>query len=416
MGVLRLTDVIPPAFYDVHKDVLNNGHYTYRLKGGRGSGKSSYIASEVIYLMMKFPFACAVVFMKHQNRLRKGVINLYMQCIKRMGVEKYFKLNLSSFTLTYLPTGQYILFLGLDDAYKTKGLSVSDPDMYFAITHFEELDQFYGMSEIDTALESTGRGGDIGWNFECFNPPENKFNWVNEDSELDIDNRLVHHSDYRSMPKDWLGKIFIDKAEQLKYEDEQAYNHRYLGIPTGCSGAVFNNIEYRSISDEEIENFDFLFQGADWGWYPDPYVFVRLHYERSLNTIYIIDEIVGNRQPIEYYSKEILNRGYNNIKTVIDSAKPEDYYRYRQCGIWAENAVKGAGSIDLGLEWLQRRKFVVDENRTPFTCKELREYEYEKDKFGSPTGEYMAFNNHSIDAIRYAMLDYIRKYGDIETG
>ena len=41
MPEIRLSELIPPSFYDVHDAVKHHKYGTYRLKGGRGSGKSS---------------------------------------------------------------------------------------------------------------------------------------------------------------------------------------------------------------------------------------------------------------------------------------------------------------------------------------------------------------------------------------
>ena len=412
MPEIRLSELIPPSFYDVHDAVKHHKYGTYRLKGGRGSGKSNYIATEVILLLLGNSKLCAAVFMKHGVRLRFGAFNLYVSVIQRMGLESKFKICYSPMQIIYKPTGQVILFRGLDDAMKTKGITPPNKGMYFGITHFEELDQFYGMSEIQTTLESTGRGGNIGYNFECYNPPENKFNWVNEDSRLNISNRLVHHSTYLDMPHEWLGELFFSNAEALKDIDEDAYNNRYLGLETGTGGAVFKNVEYRPITDTEVANFDCIYQGADWGWFPDPYAFVRLHYDSANRTIYLIDEIVEHQKTLEECVKIVINRGYDDYTTQIDNAIPEHEYRYRKCGLSVQPAVKGPGSINLGLEWLENKHFVIDEARTPVACKEIREYEYSKDKNGDFDGGYMDFNNHCIDAIRYAMLPYIRRYGD----
>lgn len=411
MKQIKMSELIAPKFYTVFNSVIHYRYMHYLLKGGRGSTKSNVIATCVIYMMLKNKHLCAAVFMKHSVRLRNGAFDLYRSVIKRMGLQRLFKISRSPMQITYVPTGQVIVFKGCDDPYKTKGIATSDNDMYFGILHFEELDQFSGISEVQTVIESIIRGGDDALIFYCYNPPANKFNWCNEWAHEDIPGRLVHHSTYLDIPVEWVGKAFIDNAEALKAIDEGEYENRYLGVETGTGGSVFDDIEERTITDEEIANFDCIFQGFDWGWMPDPAVFVRSHYDIKNNTIYIIDEIVGNKRTVESYANEIIHKGYNDYITTIDGAIPEQEYRFRQCGLNVMSVIKGPGSIDLGLNWMEHRKYVVDKNRTPFTYKELREYEYAKDRDGNFTGEYMDFNNHAIDAIRYSYLDsYIRRY------
>lgn len=414
MADIKLTNIIAPSFYDLHEHIKHNDFSKYLLRGGRGSGKSSDIAIEVLLNMLRNKNTCAVVFMKHGVRLRHGAFNLYITALQRLGIYEHFKVSMSPMQIVNKHTGQVILFKGCDDPYKSKGLATNNPNQYFAYLHFEELDQFHGISEVQTIIESVIRGGDKAIIFYCYNPPANTFNWCNEWAHENIKGRLVHHSTYLDMPKEWIGQAFIDEAEALKEYDELSYRNRYLGEETGTGGAVFNNIEFREITDSEIEGFDCIFQGFDWGWFPDPAVFVRLHYDIKNRTIYIIDEIVGNKCTIEEYARQIINMGYNDNLVTIDGAIPEQEFRFRQAGINAMRAVKGPGSIELGITWLENKKFVVDESRTPFTAKELREFEYATDKNGEYTGQYMEFNNHSIDAIRYAFIDsYIRRYPDI---
>ena len=81
------------------------------------------------------------------------------------------------------------------------------------------------------------------------------------------------------------------EAEHLKATDERAYQHEYLGIPVGTGGNVFDRLELREITDAEVASFDKLYQGVDWGYFPDPFAFARLYYDRARETIYLLDEI-----------------------------------------------------------------------------------------------------------------------------
>lgn len=412
MSDILLSDIIAPAYYGLFEKTKLLKVHDVLLKGGRGSGKSSFAAEAVIYIILRYKFLNAVVYMKHAIRLRTGAFSLYCAAIQRLGLSDKFEIRLSPMQITRKATGQKILFRGCDDPNKSKGITSSDADKYFGILHFEEIDQFDGLDEINKLKDSVLRGGDDYLVISCFNPPKNKFHWCNQWAQKDISGRVVLHTTYLDMPKKWLGRAFIDRAEALKDYDYDDYANRYLGEVTGYGDTVFDDIEFREITDAEIDRFDNIFQGFDWGWFPDPAVFVRLHYDEKARTVYIIDEIVNNKRPIESYAMQIIDRGYSDFPLTIDGAIPEHEYRFRQSGINAISAVKGAGSIELGLNWLENKHFVVDEKRTPFTCGELRCYEYETLASGEYTGRYSAVNNHSIDAIRYSLLDYIRRYGD----
>ena len=207
---------------------MNNKHRVYRLKGGRGSLKTSTIVIEVLLLMQKDKHLCTAVFMKQGNRLRRGAFSAYIEGIKRAGLSEVYKISHSPMRLRNVDTNQTIDFFGLDDGNKTKGISTGNPDTYYGITHFEELDQFSGNDEIRTAVASVTRGGNKSWCFQCYNPPKNANNWVNKDSLLDVDGRLVHTSDYRIAPLNWLGTAFMYEVKACIQSDMKEYLWRYL--------------------------------------------------------------------------------------------------------------------------------------------------------------------------------------------
>lgn len=215
--------------------------------------------------------------------------------------------------------------------------------------------------------------------------------------------KLVHHSDYRTTPPEWLGPRFLADAEHLKEVNYHAYEHEYLGIANGTGGNVFDRLELREITDTEIAGFDRIYQGVDWGWYPDPFCFVRLHYDRARDTIFVIDEIVRNKATNDATAKIIKEKGYTDYYVTCDSAEPKSVSDFRAAGVNAKSAIKGPGSVEYGMKFLQGRNIVIDRKRTPFAYKEFTEYEYERTKDGEIMSGYPDANNHSIDAARYAL-------------
>lgn len=282
-----------------------------------------------------------------------------------------------------------------------------------AVTHFEEKDQFAGRAEIRNILQSTMRGGSAFWNFESYNPPISRDNWANKDSLEERADRLCHKSTYLQAPPEWLGEQFLAEAEHLKETDERAYQHEYLGIPVGTGGNVFDKLELREITDEEVKSFDRIYQGVDFGWFPDPFAFIRLHYDRARETIYLLDEIYQNKLSNEQSAVMIKQRGYNNARTICDSAEPKSVADLRAMGLPAYEAVKGPGSVEYGMKFLQRRTIVIDRRRTPHAYDEFVGYEYERNKDGDIISGYPDANNHLIDATRYALEPVSRRMGVI---
>ena len=411
MSDIRLSKKIGSAFYDVAHDVFLHGHTHYDFSGGRGSLKSSTVSVLVPLLLINNPGTHALVLRKVANTIRDSVYAQYIWAIGELGMAAYWEAKVSQMELIYKPTGQKIMFRGADDPMKIKSIKVTFG--YIAVTHFEEKDQFAGRAEIRTILQSTMRGGSKYWNFESYNPPISRDNWANKDSLEERADRLCHKSTYLQAPPEWLGEQFLAEAEHLKATDERAYQHEYLGIPVGTGGNVFDRLELREISDAEVASFDKLYQGVDFGWFPDPFAFIRLYYDRTRETIYLLDEIYQNKMSNEQSAKIILQRGYNDTRIICDSAEPKSVADFRAMRLPAFEAIKGPGSVEYGMKFLQRRTIVIDRKRTPHAYDEFVGYEYERNRDGDIISGYPDANNHLIDAVRYALEPVSRRMGVI---
>ena len=412
MSEVKLSSLIGSAFYDVAHDVLDHGHTHYDLSGGRGSLKSSFVSIIVPLLIVQNPDIHALVLRKVGNTIRDSVYSQYIWGIGEMGMAHLWKARTTPMELIYKPTGQKIMFRGADDPMKIKSIKV--PFGYIGITHFEEKDQFAGRTEIRTILQSTMRGGSRFWNFESYNPPISRDNWANKDTLEDRADRLCHKSNYLQAPKEWLGEQFLNEAEYLKETNERAYLHEYMGEPVGTGSEVFENLETREITDEEISHFDRIAYGLDWGYYPDPWAFNGMHYDSARQTLYIFDELTeykkGNEETANILKAHGITRDH---RIVADSAEPKSIADYNKFGLKCVGAEKGPGSVEYSFKWLQSLKaIVIDPKRCPDTYPEFSSYEYERTKDGDIISGYPDHNNHHIDAVRYGTEYIWRKPGN----
>lgn len=401
MSEIKLSSIIGPAFYGIAKDVFSHGHTHYDLSGGRGSLKSSFVSIIVPLLIVSNPNTHALVLRKVGNTIRDSVYSQYMWAIGELGMAHLWKAQRTPMELIYKPTGQKIMFRGADDPMKIKSIKV--PFGYIAITHFEEKDQFAGRTEIRTILQSTMRGGSRFWNFESYNPPISRDNWANKDTLEDRADRLCHRSSYLDAPPEWLGEQFLSEAEYLKETNERAYQHEYLGEAVGNGSEVFENVEAREVTDEEIKRFDRILHGLDWGYYPDPWAYNAMHYDAARQTLFIFDELtrwkLGNDETAQLLKDHGLGR---EDMITADSAEPKSVADYNKLGLRCYGAEKGPGSVDYSMKWLQSlRAIVIDPKRCPDTWAEFSAYEYERTKDGEIISGYPDANNHHIDAVRY---------------
>jgi PBSX family phage terminase large subunit len=243
--------------------------------------------------MLKNPLIHAAVFRKVGNTLRPTVYAQICWAIASLGLTQKFKCTVSPMECTYIPTGQKIMFFGLDDPGKVKSIKV--PFGYIGIGWFEELDQFDGPEQVRNVEQSIFRGGPYSMCFKSFNPPAMARNWANQYALEAKPGKLVHHSTYLTTPPEWLGPRFIADAEHLKATNETGYRHEYLGEVVGSGTAVFENLRIEEITDKQIEAFDHITSGVDWGWYPDPWAWNRMHYDAARKTLYLFDELTRRR-------------------------------------------------------------------------------------------------------------------------
>lgn len=408
----RLSEVMPPAFYSLHRQIKAGQVSEALCKGGRGGCKSSWISEEIVTQMIAHPNAHAVVLRQKDNTLRRSVYNQYGWALEQLGMRKKWRATVSPMELTYLPTGQKIMFFGLDDPGNLKSLKL--PFGYVAYLHFEELDQFSGPEAVRNVEQSLLRGGPIAITFKSFNPPASAANWANRYARETKLGQVVHHSTYLDTPPDWLGPRFLADAEHLQTINPTAYRNEYLGEVTGSGANVFDNIRLEPITDDQIKTFDRLHQGLDWGFYPDPWAWNKVHYDAARMTLYVIDEAEAYRKGNEATAR-ILREEHGVVGSdliIADSAEPKSVADYRSYGLWCRGAQKGPGSVEYSMKWLGRlAAIVIDPKRCPRAAKEFSEYEFERNKDGEIISAYPDRNNHHIDAVRYALEPVWKRRG-----
>nr|DAR23503.1 MAG TPA: terminase large subunit [Caudoviricetes sp.] len=403
MADARVSALIAPAFLPLHRDIRRSGHAEYWLRGGRGSCKSSFAATEIVLGMLRDPLANAIVYRKVAATLRESVYEELTRVIRRMGLEAWFRFRVSPMQIVYQPTGQRILFRGADDPAKSKSIALSRG--YFGFLWFEELSEFAGMEDVRTIRASVirGAGSDRAVTLCSYNPPRTAAAWVNAEALVPKRGRLVHESSYLSVPRAWLGEAFIAEAEALRDSNERAYRHIYLGEITGTGGQVFDNLSLRAISDAEIAAFDTRYCGLDFGFAVDPDAFVVWHYDPARRRLVALDEYYGTRTPLDALADKVRARVGRAVVT-CDSAEPRMIAELQRRGVQAVGARKGPGSVEHGMRWLQELgEIVIDPARCPNTAREFSGYEYRQDRHGNFLADYPDQDDHTIDATRYAV-------------
>ena len=400
---VSLSECIAPNFYGLHKTLKQEEASEVWCRGGRGSTKSSFTSIEIILGIMKDPKANAVAFRRYENEIRDSVFGQLQWAINKLQVDHLFKAYVSPFKLVYEPTGQVILFKGADNPKKIKSIKL--PTGFMKYAWFEEVDQFAGMEEIRNILQSIFRGTTKKQvAFFSYNPPKSARSWANAETKAHKPGRVVHFSDYRDVPADWLGVQFLNNAAHLKETNEEAYNHEYLGKETGTGLEVFSNVTLRNISDREISYFDSRSQGLDFGYAADPLCFLEGHFDAKKKKLYLFHEIAGTRMKNSLFASK-LSEMQRVETTIADSSELKSIDELRdEHNVNVIPAQRVPGSVDHGIKYLQDlEQIVIDPKRCPLAAKEFVNYALYVDRYGDVISKYPDKDNHSIDATRYMM-------------
>ena len=406
-------NLIAKAFWDVLDDVLADGHTHYWLKGGRASTKSSFVGIVIPLCMMldnaKGIESNAVIMRKVGDTLADSVYQQILWGINMLGCEGSWKAKQNPLRLIYRGQNEIVFrgSSGPEDYKKIKSIKFARG--FCKYVWFEELDEFGGMEEIRQIIYSLLRGGSNYKVFYTYNPPKSANSWVNAESIMVREDKLVHSSTYLDVPKEWLGEQLLIEAEELRKTNELAYRNEFLGEMTGTGGSVFTNVEIQPIPKDLRKTFDNILDGIDFGYAVDPSCYLQMQYDKGRTRLYIFNEIYKVGMSNRELANQIKHIKVGKSYITCDSAEPKSIDELKSLGLRARGAKKGPDSIEYGIKFLQKLdKIIIDPETCPNASREFTMYEYEKDKNGNFKSKYPDVNNHAIDCTRYAIEDYTR--------
>lgn len=249
---ISLKSLIAPHFWNTF-----NSKITHQIdKGGRGSTKTSKNCLKVVYHAISEDKCSAICIRKYQNTLRNSLFKEIKRAFSRFNLKEGvdYKSSVSPMQIK-LYNDNHIYFAGLDDYEKLKGFI--DEDRPIKIVYFSEITEFDNEEEMQQVIATFSRGN-TDWFIVIyeFNPPKNKYHWVNEwvEKMAKRDDVLITSSDYRTVPQEWLGKMFIEEAERLKQYDEKRYRWIYLGEVIGIEGMIYNPDLFKYVKPTHIED------------------------------------------------------------------------------------------------------------------------------------------------------------------
>lgn len=422
------------------KEIVGGGYTTFwnerekryiAIKGSRGSKKSKTAALRFITLMEELgnkaleegtdAFPSMVVIRRYWNTHRDSTRAELVWAINRLGSEKYWKIPKGDLTLTYIPTGQVILFRGMDDVQSITSITVSVG--YLCFVWFEEFFQVVSESDFDKVdMSIRGRLPDGLFHqiVMTFNPWSDRHFAKKRFFDVKDDDVLALTTTYKQ--NEFLSEKDIARYEKMKIQNPRRYRIEGLGEWGIAEGLIFENWHEEDFDiDELIEKnrnkrtargLSAFVQccGIDFG-YTDATAFTAMYVDRKDYKIYIYFELYGSYMENKKIAKALIDNGFGNAIIYGDSEDPRTIRELQLLSVTGIRPVKkGAGSVLSGIQKLQDFEIIVHP-RCQHTIESLCNYAWEKDRLSGailpkPEHEF----SHIPDSIRYACSD-ISKFG-----
>lgn len=374
------------------------------IKGSRASKKSKTTALRWIYLMMKYDKSNLLVIRKTYRTLKDSCWTDLKWATRRLEVENLWSFKESPLEATYLPTGQKILFRGLDDPLKVTSITVDYG--YLCWAWLEEAFEVNSEADFDTLDESIR--GELPSNLWkqwviSFNP-WNERHWLKK-KFFDVSNPDILAQTTNYTCNEWLDEADKRLFENMKINNPRRYNVAGLGNWGITEGLVYDNvhIDYR-FELTDMVNYKTVC-GMDFGYTNDPTAFFIGFLDEKNKALYIWDELYEKGLTNRMIYDRLVSMGYGKESIVCDSAEPKSIAELRGYGLRAKAAVKGKDSISHGIQYIQGLTIYIHPRCVNFTT-EIQNYTFDKDKFGNAINQPIDDFNHLMDAMRYALEKY----------
>ena len=400
---IRLPNLVGKGY----KDFWNfKGRYRV-CKGSRGSKKSRTTALFFIYSMMKYPGANLLVVRKVYRTLKDSCFTDLKWAINILGVQDYWSVKESPLEIIYTPTGQKILFRGLDDPLKVTSITVETGNLCWAwIEEAYEINKEQDFNMLDESIRGKIEEPLYKQITLTFNP-WNERHWLKKRFfDTEDENIMAKTTNY--MCNEWLDESDKKLFEDMKKNNPRRYQVAGLGNWGIVEGLVYENWEEKEFDVNDISKRKGVKSafGLDFGYANDPSAFFCGLIDVANKEIYVFDEIYKNAMKNRQIAEEIIRKGYGKEKIVADSQEPKSIDELYDLGLKGiRKSRKGRDSINNGVQYIQDYKIIIHPRCVNFIT-EISNYMWDKDKFDNPINKPVDDFNHLMDAMRYALESY----------
>ena len=393
--------------------IVGKGYATYWnykgryrvVKGGRGSKKSTTTALWIIYNMMKYPLANTLIIRRVFNTHKDSTYTQLKWASNVLKVSHLWKFSKSPLEATYIPTGQKILFRGLDDPMSITSITVEHGHLCWC--WFEEAFQIMNeddFNKVDMSIRGELPKGYFKQITLSFNPWSEK-HWLKK-RFFDVKDEDVLAITTNYTCNEFLGEDDKKLFEKMKINNPRRYNIEGLGNWGIAEGLVYSNFEELDFNVENIKkrpNVKSAF-GLDFGYTNDPTAFIASLIDLDNMEIFIFDEHYQKAMSNKDIANMIKYKGYSKERIIGDSSEPKSIDDIKRQGIYRlKGARKGKDSIVNGIQYIQDFKIYVHP-KCENTLIELSNYVWDT-KEGNVINKPIDDYNHLMDALRYSLED-----------
>lgn len=387
--------VLSKTFYPL----LEDKHRYLVLCGGRGSGKSEFAARKLVYRCLRDGNHRFLVLRKVRKTARESVIRVFEELLNSLRVPFNYAITERRM---YLP-GAYgrkneLLFDGLDDPEKIKSIKGITGIWMEEATEFTRDD----FLTLDLCLrEPTKTYHQI---ILTFNPMEYEAPWL---KHMFFDrphpDALVHTSTIDDNPIPEVRERYRPLLESLKEQDEALYKIARLGQWASRYGRIFNWPVAPLPADV---SWDEIYFGVDFGYSVDPAAVIKVY--RRADRYFVEEMLFETGLTNQDLAARLKSMGVGSFPVYCDAAEPKSIEELRRAGIKARESAKGADSVRASIDWLRGLNVTIVTGSVNL-IREHNGYCWRKDVAGNLLPEPVKYDDHLIDAVRYAVYTHGRR-------
>lgn len=360
---------------------IDNSRKICILQGGTRSSKSYSALQWLIVQSLSISNLVSTIVRKSFPSMRVSILRDFQTIMKELDI---WDENSYSATehIYHFDNGSMMEFLSIDNAEKRKGTSRD----YLFIDEINELSrEDYFQLFIRTRVKTI-----VAYN-PSFGTNNYIFNEIHTHPQSDL-----YISTFLDNP--YLEQSIIDEILRLKDVNPDYFKIYGLGIPGNNVGTIFSI----TLIEEIPEDSDFVAFGMDYGYSIDPTTLVTVSKKGS--NLYL-DELLFKTSMVTgdiiNYLKS-LDLGRNEI--FADSAEGRLIEEIYRAGFNIKPVRKGPDSVRIGIDLMMNYKLHVTK-RSKNMIREFSEYVWMIDKNGNFENKPVDYSNHTIDAVRYAVME-----------